>query len=94
MTSALTLKKVVENPTLTATAADIYTNNTTRPVRVRYISERASHLNLFGDATAAHTYVPADTEVLLNIDPGKALSAIRTAAELDGSVWVTEIGRV
>lgn len=79
---------------VTAVAADLFTNNTTDQIEVRLISNRATHISLVGDADATSAYVPADCAELLQVDPGKSISAIRTAAETDGDFWVTEIQRV
>lgn len=90
----LTFKATVANPTISLTAANVFTNSTDDPVTVRYVSERASHISLTGAATAADALVPANCIELLNIDPGKALSVIRESSETDGPAWVTEVARV
>lgn len=86
--------KATAAPTLTATAADIYINNTEKPVVVRYVSEISSHLSMTGTATVADAFVPANCVEVLNIDPGKSLNAIRGASETDSPAWITEITQV
>ncbi len=72
----------------------MYTNNTGKPVVVRYVSEITSHISMTGAATTADAFVPADGVEVLNVDPGKSVSAIRGASESDSAVWVTEITQV
>lgn len=86
--------KVTVAPTLVATAADIYTNATDKPVVVRYVTEVSSHISMVGAATVTSPLVPANCVEILNIDPGKSISAIRGASETDSVVWVTEITQV
>lgn len=94
MSIVLSFEATVANPTVNLTAANVYTNNTQKPVVVRYVSERATHISLTGAATAADTLVPANCVELINVNPGKSISAIREAAETDGPAWITEVARV
>jgi len=90
---AQTFKATVA-PTLSATAADVYTNTTEKPVVVRFVSEISSHLSLTGAASTTDAFVPANCVEILNIDPGKSLSAVRGASETDAPAWITEITQV
>ncbi len=91
--NAQTFKATVA-PTLVAADAIIYTNNTEKPVVVRYVTEVSSHISMVGVATVADPLVPANCVEILNVDPGKSINAIRGAAETDSVVWVTEITQV
>lgn len=86
--------KATAAPTLVAAAADIYTNATDKPVVVRYVTEISSHISMTGTATVADAFVPANCVEVLNVDPGKSISALRGAAETDSVVWITEITQV
>ncbi len=91
--NAQTFKATVA-PTLTAVAADLYTNNTGKPVVVRYVSEISSHISMTGTATTTDAFVPANCVEVLNVDPGKSVNAVRGASETDAPAWVTEITQV
>ena len=85
---------VTSSPAVTLTSAAIYTNNTNKPVVVRYVSDRATHISLVGSASASDAFVPANCVELINVDPGKSINAIRESSETDGPVWVTVVARV
>ena len=91
--NAKTFKTTV-TPTLTAVAADLYTNSTDKPVVVRYVSEISTHINMIGIATVSDAFVPANCVEVLNVDPGKSVNAIRGVSETDAPAWVTEITQV
>lgn len=91
--NAQTFKASVAAP-LTAVASDTYTNATDKPVVVRYVSEISSHLSMIGEASTTDAFVPANCVEILNIDPGKSLSAVRGAAETDAPAWVTVVTQV
>jgi len=90
---AQTLKETVA-PTLTLSSAAVFTNSTEKPVVVRYVSEISSHISMTGTADATSAFVPANCVEVLNVDPGKSITAIRGASETDAPVWVTVITQV
>lgn len=91
--NAQTFKATVA-PTLTAVAADLYTNTTNKPVVVRYVSEISTHLSMTGAASTLEAFVPANCVEVLNIDPGKSLSGVRGASETDAPAWITVVTQV
>lgn len=86
--------KATATATLTATSAAVFTNSGDKPVLIRYVSEIASHISMTGAASVTDALVPANCIELLNVDPGKSLTAVRAASETDDTVWITEITQV
>ena len=79
---------------LTTSPTDLYTNETNKPVVVRYVSEISSHISMTGDASNRTAFVPANCVEVLNIDPDKSLNAVRGDSETSSPAWITVITQV
>jgi len=94
MAQAYTILGNIYSANATGTAADAYTNSSTRPVIVRVASAIGVHVDTNVTATVASAFIPGNTVELINVDPGKSLSVIKAASETDAPVIVTSIALV
>lgn len=74
---------------VTGTAVDMFENTGNGSVLVRYAANISTHISLIGDATTTDAYVFAGIPEIINVDPGKTLSAIKATGEADGDGWAT-----